>query len=118
MADKLRYSITLRLYGEDKIFGPGIAELLERVDELHSLRKATIAMGMAYSKAWSIIKAAEQYLSFPLLISTTGGKGGGGAELSPQGRRFLQAYRAFEATVHDYADEIFEELFGQDNDTP
>jgi len=116
MADKLRYSLTIRLYGEDKIFGPGIAELLERVDRLHSLRKATMEMGMAYSKAWSIIKAAEKYLSFPLLISTTGGRGGGGAELSPQGRRFLEAYRAFERTVHDYADDVFEDLFGQDGD--
>ncbi|MBR0425992.1 MAG: LysR family transcriptional regulator [Clostridia bacterium] len=114
--DKLRYSITLRLYGEEKIFGPGIAELLERVDQLHSLRKATMSMGMAYSKAWSIIKTAEQSLSFPLLISTTGGRGGGGAELSEQGRRFLNAYRAFERTVHDYADEIFEEMFGQESD--
>ena len=116
MAEKLRYTITLRIYGEEKIFGPGIAELLERVDELHSLRKATMAMGMAYSKAWSIIKTAERSLSFPLLISTTGGRGGGGAELSPQGRRFLQAYRAFEQTVHDYADEVFEDMFGQDSD--
>ena len=116
MSDKLRYTITLRLYGEEKIFGPGIAELLERVDELHSLRKATIAMGMAYSKAWSIIKAAERSLSFPLLITSTGGRGGGGAELSEPGRRFLQAYRSFEQTVHDYADEVFEDLFGQDSD--
>ena len=116
MADKLRYSITLRLYGEKKMFGPAIAELLERVDELHSLRKATMAMGMAYSKAWSIVKAAEKSLSFPLLISSTGGRGGGGAELSEQGRRFLTAYRAFERTVHEYADEIFEEMFGQESD--
>ena len=55
MADKLRYVMTLRLYGQDKVFGPGIAELLERVDRLHSLRQATMEMGMAYSKAWSII---------------------------------------------------------------
>lgn len=116
MADKLRYSITLRLYGEEKIFGPGIAELLEKVDEYHSLRRATMAMGMAYSKAWSIIKTAEQSLSFPLLISKTGGRGGGGAELSEQGRRFLHAYRCFEQTVHDYADEVFEDMFGEETD--
>lgn len=116
MADRLRYSLTIRLYGEDKIFGPGIAELLENVDRLHSLRKAAMEMGMAYSKAWTIIKKAEEYLSFPLLISTTGGKGGGGAQLSEQGRRFLKAYRAFEDTVKIYADDVFEDLFGQDSE--
>ena len=114
MRDKLRYSLTIRLYGEDKIFGPGIAELLEKVDQYHSLRQATMAMNMAYSKAWSIIRNAEEFLSFPLIISKTGGKGGGGAELSEQGRRFLEAYRSFEKTVHDYADEVFEDVFGDD----
>ena len=32
MAAKLRYTLMLRVYGEEKIFGPGIAELLRRVD--------------------------------------------------------------------------------------
>ena len=114
MAAKLRYTLMLRVYGEEKIFGPGIAELLEHVDELHSLRKATMAMGMAYSKAWSIVKNAENALGFALLESHTGGKGGGHAELTERGRRFLAAYRQFESVVHAYADEIFLELFGQD----
>ena len=114
MADKLRYTLMLRVYGEEKIFGPGIAELMEHVDELHSLRKATAAMGMAYSKAWSIVKNAENALGFPLLVSTVGGRGGGSAALTDRGRRFLNAYRRFESIVHSYADEIFEEIFGED----
>ena len=114
MNGKLRYTLVLRVYGEEKIFGPGIAELLEHVDELHSLRKATQAMGMAYSKAWTIVKNAETALGFPLLVSTVGGRGGGKAELTDRGRQFLSAYRRFESVVHTYADEIFEDLFGED----
>lgn len=114
MEDKLRYTLVLRVYGKDKAFGPGIAELLERVEEKQSLRQATLDMNMAYSKAWSIIKSSEQTLGFPLLQSTTGGRGGGGAKLTEQGRRFLQAYREFESIVHAYADEIFEDMFGED----
>ncbi|MBR0508306.1 MAG: LysR family transcriptional regulator [Clostridia bacterium] len=116
MADKLRYTLMLRVYGEEKIFGPGIAELMERVDRTHSLRKATIEMGMAYSKAWRIVKTAENALGFPLLESSVGGKGGGKAVLTERGRRFLDAYRRFESVVHAYADEIFEELFGEDSE--
>ncbi|MBQ6236483.1 MAG: LysR family transcriptional regulator [Clostridia bacterium] len=116
MANKLRYTLSLRVFGEEKIFGPGIAELLERVDETHSLRKATMDMGMAYSKAWRIVKTAENALGFPLLDSAAGGKGGGGAVLTERGRRFLTAYRTFESVVHAYADEAFEELFGEDSD--
>ena len=113
MAGKLRYTLMLRVYGEEKIFGPGIAELLEHVDELHSLRKATDAMGMAYSKAWTIVKNAENALGFPLLETKVGGRGGGYAALTDRGRRFLDAYRRFESIVHAYADEIFEDLFGE-----
>ena len=71
---ELRCQTSVRIYGEEKCFGPGVAELLERVDQLRSLRKATIEMDMAYSKAWKIVKIAEENLGFPLLVSVTGGK--------------------------------------------
>ena len=109
---QLRCQISVRIYGEEKCFGPGVAELLERVDRLHSLRKATIEMDMAYSKAWKIVKTAEANLGFPLLVSVTGGKGGGGAELTPHAKSFLSAYRKFEQAVRDYADEAFVEILG------
>ena len=100
MAEKqLRYTITIRIYGEEKCFGPGVAELLEKVDEMKSLRKATMDMGMAYSKAWRVIKVAEENLGFPLLSSVTGGRGGGGAELTPDAKRFLRSFRQFEEAV-------------------
>ena len=101
---QLRCQVSVRIFGEEKCFGPGVADLLERVDRLHSLRKATIEMDMAYSKAWKIVKIAEEKLGFPLLLSVTGGKGGGGAELTPDGKSFLAAYRRFEEAVRSYAD--------------
>ena len=109
---ELRCQTSVRIYGEEKCFGPGVAELLERVDQLHSLRKATIEMDMAYSKAWKIVKVAETNLGFQLLKSVTGGKGGGGAELTPDGKSFLAAYRRFEEAVRSYADEAFVEIMG------
>ena len=30
--DQLRYGMSIKLYGEDKAFGPGIAELLRNVE--------------------------------------------------------------------------------------
>lgn len=110
---QLRLTVALRIYSADeKCFGPGVAELLERVDKLQSLRQATLSMQMAYSKAWRMIKTAEQELGFPLLDSSTGGKGGGGASLTEQGRRFLASYRLFERTVRDFAEEAFVEIIG------
>ncbi len=109
---QLRCQTTVRIYGEEKCFGPGVADLLERVDRLKSLRKATIEMDMAYSKAWKIVKVAEQNLGFSLLVSVTGGKGGGGAELTQDAKAFLSAFRRFEQSVRQYADEAFVEIMG------
>ena len=109
---QLRCQVSVRIFGEDKCFGPGVADLLERVDRLKSLRKATIEMDMAYSKAWKIVKVAEANLGFELLKSVTGGKGGGGAELTEDAKKFLAAYRRFEESVRSYADEAFVEMLG------
>jgi molybdate transport repressor ModE-like protein len=109
---QLRCQVSVRIFGEEKCFGPGVADLLERVDRLKSLRKATIEMDMAYSKAWKIVKVAESNLGFQLLKSVTGGKGGGGAELTEDAQRFLKAYRQFEESVRSYADEAFVEIMG------
>ena len=94
MEDKrLRFALTLRIFSDtEKCFGPGMAELLERVDQMQSLRQATLSMEMAYSKAWRVLKAAERGLGFPLLESSTGGKGGGGARLTEQGRQIGRAH--------------------------
>lgn len=110
--NQLRCVVTVRIHGEEKCFGPGVADLLERIDRLKSIRKATIEMNMAYSKAWRVVKTAQDQLGFPLLTSVTGGRGGGGAELTPDGRRFLATYRRFESAVREYADEAFVEFFG------
>ena len=108
----LRYNLMLRLYAEEKCFGPGIASLLRGVEQTHSLRQAAIRMDMAYSKAWRILKTSEENLGFALLNSSTGGRGGGGAELTDAARDLLGRYDAFSDAVRNFADEAFLEYFG------
>ena len=88
----MTYNLTVRLFCGEKCFGPGMAQLLRKVQELHSLRAAAMSMNMAYSKAWTITKKAQEALGFPLLHSVTGGRGGGGAELTPEAVRMMAAY--------------------------
>lgn len=109
----LRYSLLVRVLREKKCFGPGIAQLLQLVRETQSLRAATMSMNMAYSKAWIMMKTAEEQLGFKLLISTTGGKGGGGAMLTPEAEQLLEDYAAFRRDVVSAADELFEKYFGK-----
>lgn len=112
MEEKLRYSLSVRLFRGGKCFGPGIAELLGRVDGARSLRAAAAQMGMAYSKAWRIVKESEAALGFRLLHSTTGGHGGGGAELTPEGRDMLRKYEAFADGIDAEAGRLMGEIFG------
>ena len=109
---KLHPVITVRLYTDEKCFGPGVAMLLERVDRLHSLRSAALDMDMAYSKAWTILRNAEKCLGFKLISSTTGGRHGGGAVLTPEGERMLSAYQAFAREVHAEGEALFRKYFG------
>ena len=109
----IRFVVSPRIMGEEKFFGPGIAVLLHRVEEYRSIRQATMSMGMAYSKAWAIIRRAERELGFPLLYTTTGGKEGGGASLTAEGRTFLEQYDRFCALVSAHAREDFEAAFGR-----
>ena len=55
MENGLKAKIRVHLFTKDKCFGPGICQLLEAVEELGSLRKASQSMDMAYSKAWKIL---------------------------------------------------------------
>lgn len=108
---ELRYNLSCRLFTDTKCFGPGVAQLLHRVERLQSLRAAALEMEMAYSKAWTVIKNAENALGFKLLDSTTGGRHGGGASLTAEGAAMLSAYDRFCKEMQDYGDKLFAERF-------
>ena len=114
MDKELHLKLTVRLYSDDnqRCFGPGIATLLERVREHRSLRAAALSMEMAYSKAWRIIRTAEDVFGCKLLDSTIGGQHGGGAVLTSEAERLLGVYRAYQADVEAYARGRFDEAFG------
>ena len=114
----MTYNLTVRLFCGEKCFGPGMAQLLRKVQELHSLRAAAMSMNMAYSKAWTITKKAQEALGFPLLHSVTGGRGGGGAELTDEARQMIAAYDAYCEKLRAYGAALFEETFAFYNDIP
>lgn len=114
MEKELHLKLTVRLYTNDHLrcFGPGIATLLSQVREHRSLRAAAASMGMAYSKAWRIIRTAEEVFGCKLLDSTIGGTHGGGAVLTEAAERLLTAYEGYCADVGAYCQAKFEESFG------
>ena len=75
MKQDLHYDMKVRIMGEEKAFGPGVAQLLKGIEEMGSMQKAAEKMGLSYSKAWKMMKTAEQELGFALTERSSGGKG-------------------------------------------
>lgn len=76
-------------------FGAGCVALLEGVAEEGSLNRAAKRMGMAYSKAWRIVREAEGHLGCELLTRD----GARGSVLTEEGKRAVAAYRELQGKV-------------------
>ena len=77
------------------VFGHGCVLLLEGVEREHSLNKAAKSMGMAYSKAWRIVKEAEAQLGCELLDRD----GARGSSVTPAGKRAIEAYEELQGEI-------------------
>lgn len=83
----------LRLvYGSAIAFGPGKAELLELIAATGSISAAARCMNMSYRRAWQLVETMNRCFQSPLVITSKGGSGGGGAALSELGERVLQLH--------------------------
>lgn len=71
-------------------------KLLEAIDQHGSISQAAKAVPLSYKAAWDAIDAMNNLAPEPLVIRTTGGKHGGGTELTDYGRRLIGFYRALE----------------------
>jgi molybdate transport system regulatory protein len=76
--------------------GPGKAELIDRIAETGSISAAARAMGMSYRRAWQLVEALNQDFREPVIITAIGGTRGGGASVTPFGKRLVAQYRAME----------------------
>lgn len=88
-----------KLFLEDRgefIFGPGRAQLLRSIEELGSLRKAALALGMSYRWAWARLKKTEKALGITIMARQAVSGGGRSHSLTPEGRELLQWYEAVE----------------------
>ena len=93
-----RYAgLTLRILGRRAAaMGPGKAELIERIAQTGSISAAARAMGMSYRRAWQLVEALNSDFAEPVITTATGGRRGGGAQVTAFGRRLAEHYRAME----------------------
>ena len=75
--------------------GYGRIELLEKIQETRSLRKAALEMKMSYQQAWNFIKQMNESVSEPLVITQRGGKNGGSTILSETGLLAIETFKKY-----------------------
>ncbi len=107
----MRCKVTVKFSNSDDRkalgFGRGIVQLLEGVEELGSINKATNAMGMAYSKAWKIINSIEKEFNIRLIDRD----GARGSQITDEARDFIARYREALAAADAAAQDVFRKYF-------
>jgi molybdate transport system substrate-binding protein len=96
------WSVGLRLWVEragQAILGKGRLELLEGIDQHHSISAAARALGMSYRRAWELVQSINAAAGEPLVEAATGGVKGGGAQLTARGRWAVAVFRELQEQV-------------------
>ena len=76
--------------------GPGKIELLEQIATFGSISAAARKMEMSYKHAWDLVEELNRIFGKQLVAAQTGGKRGGGAQLTPIGLAVVSRFRAIE----------------------
>jgi molybdate transport system regulatory protein len=80
----------------DIAVGPGKVALLEAIIETGSITAAAKALGMSYRRAWLLIDSMNQMFKSPVVDAATGGKHGGGTNVTSTGLKVIECYRRIE----------------------
>lgn len=77
---------------EGTFLGRGRVILLEKIDEFGSISEAARALNMSYRYAWDLVNYMNKHAKSPVVETTKGGKGGGGALITDYGRKCIGFY--------------------------
>lgn len=80
---------------EGTFIGHGRVVLLERIIELGSITRAAKSMEMSYRRAWDLVDSMNRQARRPFVELATGGKGGGGARVTEEGKKAITIFWTF-----------------------
>src|SRR6202453_968424 len=83
-------------FTEHSSVGPGKIGLLEVIRDSGSLSQGARNIGMSYRRAWLLVESLRQSFREPVTVASTGGKDGGGMQVTEFGDALIEGYRRFE----------------------
>jgi molybdate transport system regulatory protein len=94
-------------FGPKNGVGPGKIALLDQIAHCGSLSQAARNLNMSYRRAWQLLESLNSSFIEPLVLTSTGGRGGGGAKLTLLGERLTHVYRVFDVKIQARAAQNF-----------
>ncbi len=104
--------------GAQNFLGGNRIDLLEQIDWCGSLSTAAKAAGMSYKTAWDALNVMNNLADHPLTVAVTGGSGGGGTQLTDEGKKVVRLYRLIEVEHQGMLARLEESLDDFDNYLP
>ena len=92
------------------ILGPGKIALLEGIRTYRSVSEAARRMNISYRRAWLLLDSLNKSFDMPATVNSVGGRGGGGAEITPFGLLLIESYREVERKLNEIAGECLKEI--------
>jgi len=102
------YQIKSRIWIEsnDGVFlGEGRIRLLRAIAKEGSLNKAAKSLKMSYKKAWKLIDTINKAAPEPLVLTTSGGNGGGGSQITPYGHKMIVTFEQINQNCWKFLDQ-------------
>jgi molybdate transport system regulatory protein len=95
---------------EGTFLGYGRIALLERIREYGSITKAAKSLEMPYRKAWLLIDSMNRQVPKPYVVTSAGGRKGGGTRVTPEGEKaiavFWKIHDKFQKFLKSQADAV------------
>ena len=104
---RARFKLWLSSKEAEGVFGDGKWRLLKAIETEGSLKSASESLRISYRKAWGDLKKAERYLNIALVEKQRGGEGGGGSDLTAQGKKWVKAYTRFRGDIEKAVEKAY-----------
>jgi molybdate transport system regulatory protein len=91
MVKKIKAAIKVD-FGNSLRLGAGKIRLLTLVAETGSISAAAREMEMSYRRAWLLIGEMNEMFGSPVVETSAGGSGGGGAKITEHGKKLIAVF--------------------------
>lgn len=99
---------------ERSLLGQRQIALLRQIAATGSITQAARAVQLSYKAAWDAVATMNNMAEQPLIISTPGGKRGGGSQLTEYGARQIQLYDIMESEYRRFISRLNEKVHNVD----